>query len=82
VSYARWGWEGSNVYVYMHPGGLECCGCDFDGGCSAATTDAMVAHLRRHMAAGDCVPTSVIPDLLRDRDENDAHTRAAHESAT
>lgn len=28
MSYARFGWDGSDVYVFMHTGGfLDCCGC-------------------------------------------------------
>lgn len=27
MSYARWGWKGSHVYVFMSISGLECCFC-------------------------------------------------------
>lgn len=73
MSYVRWGSDGSDVYVYLG-GQLVCCGCALearDGSASFATTDAMIEHLRAHVAAGHCVPDHVIPDLEADRVAND-----------
>jgi hypothetical protein len=80
VSYARFGWDGSDVYVFksvgnaQHPGGwLECCSCSFAALTStyqAFRTADMVRHLRQHMAAGQHVPADVIPELEADDAEN------------
>jgi hypothetical protein len=67
MSYARFGWDGSDVYVYEHVGGfIECCGCslakDEDGGVFGfgythlKTPREALAHLDQHVATGDCVP--------------------------
>ncbi len=73
MSYARFGWDGSDVYVYLHVGGyLCCCACSLTDDWRHTSTDAMIAHLREHIAAGDTVPADVIPALDADREENDA----------
>lgn len=69
MSYCRFGWGGSDVYVYESVDGIECCGCNLDDnftaacGCEADTDPrhseaalAMVLHLRRHREAGHNVP--------------------------
>lgn len=81
MSYARFGWDGSDVYVFMsvgdreYPGGwLECCGCllpsNPDRWFRAFSTVAMVDHLRDHATAGQHVPGDVVPELLADDAEN------------
>ena len=85
MSYARFGWDGSDVYVFMsvgsaeHPNGwLECCSCTLQprvpGGFHewfrAFSTAEMVAHLEAHIAAGQHVPADVIPCLRGDDAEN------------
>jgi hypothetical protein len=79
MSYARFGWDGSDVYVFMsvgnaeHPGGwLECCSCSLTTPrwFRAFSTAAMVRHLRAHADAGQHVPGDVIPELLADDAEN------------
>lgn len=74
MSYARFGEEGSSVYVYMHvEGWLECCWCDLirDAACfEARSTAEMVEHLRKHEEAGDVVPPGVIAELEADDAEN------------
>jgi hypothetical protein len=77
VAYTRFGWDDSEVYVYMHIGGwLDCCSCRLKpsphGSVILRSTDAMVAHLREHEAAGHVVPAEVFVELERDREENDA----------
>jgi hypothetical protein len=66
MSYARWGWKGSNVYVYVMSGGFECCDCAY-----VTSTDAILEHLKAHQARGDTVPTETFADLERDRAENE-----------
>jgi hypothetical protein len=67
MSYARFGWHGSDVYIYEHVSGfIECCGCslakDEDGGVFGfgythlKTPREALAHLDQHVASGDCVP--------------------------
>jgi hypothetical protein len=81
MSYARFGWDGSDVYVFKsvgnkeHPGGwLECCGCLLPSNpgrfLQAFSTAGMIRHLRAHMAAGQHVPSDVIPELRADDVEN------------
>ena len=73
MSYARFGADGSSVYVFMSTSGyLECCGCSLtpDGPFETGTTIGMIAHLRAHTAAGGTVPASVIPAIVADAAEN------------
>jgi hypothetical protein len=68
VSYARLG-ENSDVHVYADAevGYLRCVGCNAD----FSSTDAMIEHLRNHIASGDTVPATVIPAVEADRAKND-----------
>jgi hypothetical protein len=79
VSYARFGADGSDVYVFMAvEGWLECCSCwlqplvpaGLHESFHASSTDEMVTHLRAHTAAGHHVPADVVPDLRADDEEN------------
>lgn len=82
MSYARFGWDDSDVYVYLDVNGsLCCCACALnwqgdDGVFPASryldTTASMVAHLREHEAAGHEVPGDTFSDLEADAVENDA----------
>lgn len=67
VSIVRFGSDGSDVYVYESSRGLECCGCNMrDAGYGPldGTVAEMVEHLKRHVAAGDCVPEYVFEELV------------------
>ena len=77
MSYARFGWEGSDVYVFLSVDGcLECCACSLNPESECFdSTDAMLAHLREHVAAGDTVPEHTFARLEENREENDAHIR-------
>jgi hypothetical protein len=44
---------------------------------TAARTADMIAHVERHIAAGQKVPTDLIPDLEADRSTIDAEIAAA-----
>jgi hypothetical protein len=84
MSYARFGCDGSSVYVFLSdPGGyarfgwLECCGCrlrtdDDRAQVKRDTTAGMLAHLDDHVAAGHTVAPVTIEQLKADADENDA----------
>lgn len=77
MSYARFGQDDSDVYVFMHVGGfLTCCGCILAdekqawGSFDAGTTQRMLDHLQKHIDAGDNVPPYVAPELQEDDKEN------------
>lgn len=66
MSYARFGWEGSDVYVFEHAGGfIQCCACFlneiedgeyFPDSANFKTPREALVHLDAHVAAGHCVP--------------------------
>jgi hypothetical protein len=68
MSYVRFGENDSSVYVYEHVDGwIECCGCSLSNECGKFyKSGACVAHLRRHIEAGDHVPDYVF-DLVTTR---------------
>jgi hypothetical protein len=76
MSYARFGWDGSDVYVFMHVGGhLECCMCFLDdhqdeGSFQAGGTQSMIDHLKRHELAGHVIPLDIYDNLWADDKEN------------
>lgn len=73
MSYARFGWGGSDVYIYLDVGGyLCCCGCVLDKPWRYDTTAEMLAHLDEHRRAGHCVPDDCVEELKADAAENDA----------
>jgi hypothetical protein len=72
MSYARFGWDGSDVYVFLSVSGhLECCACKLGDAWDFPSTDAMIAHLEAHRGVGHCVPQDTIDELLADKAEND-----------
>lgn len=70
MSYARFGWDGSDVYVYESDRGWECCGCisheQTFGSFTTTDLDAFFAHLDEHRRAGHHVPDNVEPDIRDD----------------
>ena len=58
MSLARFGWDGSDVYVYYDVGGfINCCGCHLgEKSFHANTEKQMIDHLREHQKAGHHVP--------------------------
>ncbi len=61
MSFARFGADGSDVYLFENAGGwLECCGCALPTHSSYRTRDvaAFLAHLDEHRAAGHHVPAA------------------------
>ena len=68
MSYARFGWEGSDVYVFATSYGgedkLECCGCILNVTSQRfSSVQEMVDHLAEHTANGHHVPDTVVPEL-------------------
>jgi hypothetical protein len=75
MSYARFGWNDSDVYVFMHVGGfLECCACllaheEWES-FNAGDTKTMVDHLKKHEASGHTVPRDIYDLLWEDDKDN------------
>lgn len=75
MSYARFGWDGSDVYVFEHVGGfIQCCGClltepedgeDF-GFANFKTPREALAHLEEHVSAGHFVPSYTFGRMRED----------------
>jgi hypothetical protein len=60
MSYARFG-GGSDVYVFASVyGHVECCGCILGEPWEHHSADAVVAHMREHVAAGHKVPAYLL----------------------
>ena len=75
MSYARFGWDGSDVYVFMHVGGwLECCTCILSHesweSFQAGDTKTMADHLKKHENAGHQVSRDIYDALWEDNKEN------------
>ena len=68
MSYCRFAWNGSDVYVYGGSEGLVCCGCHLfpDTFFTAQTPEDMIAHLAEHKKAGHFVPTYAIDRLWQE----------------
>jgi len=59
MALARWGQDGSDIYLYdVQDGGFECCCCGLQHGETLHLTDnkEAMAHVQRHVAAGHVVP--------------------------
>ncbi len=75
MSYARFGWDGSDVYIYLSVGGwIECCACilsheDWEP-FHAGDTQTMIDHLKKHQLSGHHVPEYVFERLWEEHDEN------------
>lgn len=74
MSYARFGVDGSDVYIFLHEKGFECSMCIFN-----ATPDSriykktfdLLRHLEEHQRRGHIVPERTFERLLKDQQEND-----------
>jgi hypothetical protein len=87
MSYARFGWDGSSVYVFLSSFGyLECCGCSLTPNRFGEflSTAEMVRHLQEHQERGHTVPPETFDRLREDADWNDRWIRATQkcDSAT
>lgn len=65
MSYCRFAWDGSDVYVYESADGFECCGCGLNPAepVTLASPEAMIIHLVEHRKAGQFVPEYAIRGL-------------------
>jgi len=80
MSIARWGSEGSDVYVYDGSNGIVCESCPVQRAATGKDTHIadserdMISHLHDHLLRGDCVPASAFHALqARMRDESGMH---------
>ena len=71
MSYARWGCEDSDVYIYLSvTGWYTCCCCslleseDMVRHMQLPSAAHMIEHLHQHELAGDKVPQSALERLL------------------
>ena len=68
MSYSRFAWEGSEVYVFESSAGIECCGCNLRPRLAGTVPvfrepEEMIAHLAAHRRAGQYVPFDAIERL-------------------
>lgn len=70
MSFARWGWLGSDVYVFFNVDHkYECCGCSIHAHKNELhsflcdTIDEMIIHLHEHRKRGDTVPQETFEEL-------------------
>lgn len=69
MAYSRFSY--ADVYIYMSfSGTLECCACRLGDEWSFDSTEAMIAHIAEHRAAGHDVPDGLEDALRRDDEEN------------
>lgn len=68
MSYARWGVEGSDVYVYADVAGGVTCQC---GSGYQMSADVAIVHLQLHVDGGASVPASVFEEIRRDEAAGD-----------
>lgn len=67
MSYCRFAWDGSDVYVYESREGITCCGCMLGGdGFTTSEPEKMILHLALHRRAGHFVPEHAILALWED----------------
>lgn len=81
MSYARFGWDDSDVYVFEHAGGfIQCCACAlqpteendiFPGSVDLNTAREALAHLDQHMAAGHSVPAKTFERIREEHPDLD-----------
>ena len=81
MSYIRFGWEGSQVYIFEHVNGyIECCGCflgerehgmGFGRSQNFSTGAEAAKHIIDHLQAGHVVPDAwALMEELYNRADN------------
>lgn len=73
MSYARFGWDDSDVYVfatnYEGADGWECCGCGmYEESFYTHLISVMIDHLKQHRERGHTVPQYAVDRLIAERD--------------
>lgn len=64
MSYCRFAWDGSDVYVFASRDGIECCGCRLkERSYTTENEEEMISHLAEHRRFGHYVPPHVIEAL-------------------
>jgi hypothetical protein len=65
MALCRFGWDGSDVYVFYDTGGfINCCGCALGERSFHADTELqMIGHLKEHQKRGHSVPEYVFDEL-------------------
>jgi hypothetical protein len=75
MSYCRFGWDGSDVYVFFNSENkFECCGCllknnNERGYFVCKTEKQMINHLLKHRKKGHSVPQEAIDRLSEEISE-------------
>lgn len=64
MSYCRFAWDNSDVYVYEGSYGFECCGCKMLPSFTCDTELEMIEHLIKHLEIGHTVPQYAFTGLL------------------
>lgn len=82
MSFARFGWDGSDVYIFEHTSGfIQCCGCslakpsnpdDIFGMTDLKTPREALEHLEVHVKAGDYVPSDAFTKIKKEYKNLDA----------
>ncbi len=67
MSYCRFGWDNSNVYLFESSEGFECCGCWLNKiSQTFETRQDLISHLMIHLQEGHIVPRYAIDALLNE----------------
>ena len=67
MSYCRFAWNGSDVYVYDSDDGIICCACAINkAGFSCELPEDMISHLAEHRRRGSYVPPYAIEALWQE----------------
>jgi hypothetical protein len=67
MSYCRFHWGGSDLYVFEYvEGGIECCGCRVSEQWVYLDIGEFLAHIDEHEKAGHFVPPTLRYDVYRD----------------
>lgn len=87
MSYVRWGWENSDVYIFGGTYGegenfIECCGCPLNGDFEFirfTNYGDLLRHIDDHRGAGDHVPRFVDERIREEISNPDGHWIAVGE---
>lgn len=70
MSYCRFAWDGSDVYVFFNGDNeFECCACRLAGNFVCKTEKQMIKHLSEHRKKGHCVPQEAIDRLSEELEQ-------------